>query len=69
MLLARIICSDPECSEELDVAVATLDELDGYVCECGHGYVLITVSEAKSAGGQLVELPRRRSRGAARRAA
>jgi hypothetical protein len=71
MLLARIVCSDWECTEELEVRIEDLDELDRYGCDCGHGFTLISVSELREEddGGQLVELPRRRSRGASRRAA
>ena len=70
MLLARIICSDWECTEELEVRVEDLDELENYACDCGHGFVLLTVSELREEDrGQLVELPRRRARGFARRAA
>ena len=68
MLLARIICSDPQCTEELEVAIEDLDELDGFVCECGHGYVLMEVAELRRSGGSLIELPARR-RAAERRAA
>jgi hypothetical protein len=69
MLLARIICSDAECTEELEVTVESLDELDGYVCECGHGFVLITVAEEREPREvQVVPLPRRRH-SPARRAA
>ena len=70
MFIARIVCSDAACTEELEVTVENLDELDRYLCDCGHGFVLITVSELRDdSRGQLVELPRRRSRGTARRAA
>ena len=61
MLLARIICSDAECTEELEVTVENLDELDGYVCECGHGFVLIRVAELREPEtGRVVPLPERR---------
>ena len=60
MLLARIVCSDPSCIEELEVAVEELDELDGFVCECSHGFVLIEVAELRQPGGSLVSIPARR---------
>ena len=47
MLLARIICSDRDCTEEIEVTVERLDELDGFVCECGHGFVLAEVAELR----------------------
>ena len=59
MLLARIICSDPRCTEELEVAVEDLDELDGFVCECGHGFVLMEVAELRRDGGSLLAFPAR----------
>jgi len=68
MLLARIVCSDPRCTEELEVAVQELDELDGFVCECSHGFVLIEVAELRQPGGSLVSIPARH-RAAGRRAA
>jgi hypothetical protein len=68
MLLARIVCSDPECIEELEVAVRELDELDGLVCECGHGFVLMDVAELRQSDASVVSLPARRHT-AARRAA
>ena len=70
MLLARIICSDADCTEELEVTVENLDELDRFLCDCGHGFVLVTVSEHREepARGQLVELPRRRASGTRRAA-
>ena len=56
MLLARIICSDPECTEELELAVELLDELDGLSCECGYGYVTLAVSELAPGDAEVVEL-------------
>ena len=70
MFIARIVCSDAACTEELEVMVESLDELDRYLCDCGHGFVLITVSELSEAPepGVVVSLPERR-RARARRAA
>jgi hypothetical protein len=59
MLIARIVCSDPGCPEELEVAIRDLDELDGFACECGFGYQLMDVAELREAGGSLVALPAR----------
>ena len=61
MLLARIVCSDPDCTEELEVAVEDLDELEGFVCECGHGFVLFEISRLREPGGALVAFPERRA--------
>jgi hypothetical protein len=62
MLLVTIVCSDPECIEEREVAVADLDAIDATVCECGHGFVVVTVSELDEPGqeGSLISLPERR---------
>jgi len=68
VLLARIICSDPSCPEEIEVAVESLDDLDGFVCECGFGFVLAQVAELRETSGAVISLPRRgpaRSRRAA----
>ena len=58
MLLARIVCSDRECTEEIEVTVEHLDELDGFTCECGHGFVLAEVSELRE-DAVVITLPRR----------
>jgi len=64
-----LVCSDSECTEELEVRVESLDELDGYLCDCGHGFVLLQVAELREAEpGRVVSLPERR-RSPARRAA
>jgi hypothetical protein len=53
MLLARIVCSDPLCAEELDVSVEELDELDSLICECGFGFVLVDVAELPQIGSVI----------------
>ena len=70
MLLVTILCSDPGCEEERELAVDDLDDLEGFACECGHGFVLVAVAELREAGGELVSLaPRRREAAPGRRAA
>jgi hypothetical protein len=49
MWLASLICSDPGCYEERELLVESLEELDGVVCECGYGFVLLAVSDANRA--------------------
>ena len=49
MFVARIACSDPDCYEEIEVNVDNLGELDGLVCGCGYGYVLLSVSKLELA--------------------
>jgi hypothetical protein len=46
MFLVTIICSDPNCFEEREIAVDELGAVDGEACECGHGFVLVSVSNA-----------------------
>jgi hypothetical protein len=45
MWLVEIVCSEPRCHEEREVLVDELAELDGLGCECGAGFVSLTVSE------------------------
>jgi hypothetical protein len=70
MLLVTVICSDPECTEEREIAVEELDAIDATVCECGHGFVVVAVSELGRAveSATVIELPKRR-RAQSRRAA
>lgn len=60
MLLAKIICSDPDCHEELEIPIERLRQLDGYVCECGYGFVLASVAEVRERGGEVVSIAHRR---------
>ena len=39
-----VVCSDPACTEELEVFLTDLDELDWVVCECGHTMIAVSVS-------------------------
>jgi hypothetical protein len=61
MLLVTVVCSDPECEEEREIAVEELDAIDADVCDCGHGFVVISVSELAETppAGSLVSLPDR----------
>jgi hypothetical protein len=42
---AHLICSGRDCYAEVELAVESLDELDGLSCDCGHGFILLTISE------------------------
>jgi len=70
VLLVTVLCSDPACTEERELVVDELDGVDATVCECGHGFVVISVSEVEEAprGARVVSLPARR-RESSRRAA
>ena len=63
MLLVTVVCSDPECAEERKVAVKDLDATDETVCDCGHGLVVVAVSELDepARSGSVVSLPDRRT--------
>jgi hypothetical protein len=60
MLIAKIVCSSPECETEHEIAVHRLIQLEGFVCDdCGHGFVLASVSEMAEPGGQVISLAQR----------
>jgi hypothetical protein len=61
MLLVTVVCSDPECIEEREIAVGELDEIENHVCDCSHGLVVVTVSELNEPdlSGSLISLPER----------
>ena len=63
MLLVTVVCSDPECAEEREIAVADLDGIDDDICECGHGFVVVAVSELDESNrsGSVISLPERRA--------
>jgi hypothetical protein len=39
-----VVCSDPACSEEREVVVEELDEVDRVVCDCGCCVVTLSVA-------------------------
>jgi hypothetical protein len=47
MLMARMLCSDPLCAEEVEILVEEVDDLDRVWCECGYGLVVTAVSETE----------------------
>jgi hypothetical protein len=63
MWQVTIVCSS--CTEESDVVVETLDDVDREVCECGYSYVVVSVAEfepVEIAGAEVIELRRRDDR-------
>lgn len=57
MLQVTVVCSD--CSEETEVLVDGLDDVDREVCECGYSYVVVSVAGFEpvyAEGGQLIQL-------------
>ena len=47
MWMAHLLCSGRECTEELEVVVSDLEELDRLGCTCGHDLVLLSISEVE----------------------
>ncbi|MQA74214.1 MAG: hypothetical protein GEU88_07735 [Solirubrobacterales bacterium] len=47
MWLAHVVCSGRDCYEELEIVADRLEEIDRVTCECGHGFVLLTISEVE----------------------
>ena len=47
MWLAHVICSGPDCTEELELVLESLDELERINCECGYGLSVLSISEAE----------------------
>jgi hypothetical protein len=41
VLVARLLCSDPACAEEIAAEARTLRELEVLACECGCGLEVI----------------------------
>jgi hypothetical protein len=41
MYVARLVCSDPECAEEVATEAATMRELETLACGCGCALELI----------------------------
>lgn len=61
MFQVLVACSS--CTEETEVVVEELDDVDREVCPCGYSYVVLTVSEFEpvyAERAQVIELPRRR---------
>ena len=45
--MAHLLCSGRECTEEIEVVVDDLSELDRIGCSCGHEFVLLSVCEVE----------------------
>jgi hypothetical protein len=70
VLLVTVLCSDRECVVEREIVVDDLDGVDAHVCDCGHGFVIVSVSKVAQAppSGSVIPL-RERRRAHSRRAA
>ncbi len=47
MWMAQLICSKPDCTEELEIVISDLAELERLNCECEYGLVLLALSEVE----------------------
>jgi hypothetical protein len=50
MWIAHVICSGRDCTEELEVVIDDLAELDRVACTCSHGFVLLSISDVELLG-------------------
>jgi hypothetical protein len=46
MWLVHVVCSGPECEEEIELIAESVDELDRLNCDCGYGFAVVSVAEA-----------------------
>jgi len=65
MYIARLICSDADCGEEITAESATLEELESLICDCGCALVIVAwpdaaLSHDTSAGASRRPRPGRR---------
>jgi hypothetical protein len=67
MYLARLVCSDVECAEEVSAETATLRELQTLVCECGCALEVVGWPDVAAEPLARVVLLRVRQASAARR--
>lgn len=58
MFEVHIACSGQDCDEELEVLVDELGELDGLSCECGYGFVLLSLGEVELVSAARAEVIR-----------
>jgi hypothetical protein len=63
MLIATLVCCDPDCDEEIEISVKRLSQLGDFSCECGFGFVLQSVSELREPDGEVVSIVSRVQRG------
>lgn len=57
MWQVTVVCSS--CTEETEVEVENLDDVEREVCECGYSYVVLSVANFEpvhAKGGELIEL-------------
>jgi hypothetical protein len=60
MLYAILICSDPECAEEIE-AFGDLADFEQLACDCGCTLQVVSIDEAQAVElGVVARLPSRR---------
>lgn len=69
MFIARLVCSDSDCAEELEVRASTLEELDRLLCDCGCTLEIIAWPDEVLEEAQVIRLSSRRCGSSARREA
>ena len=50
MWVAHVICSARDCYEELEIVAEDLEEIERVGCDCGHGFVVLSISEVELVG-------------------
>lgn len=56
MFVARLICSDTDCAEELEVEAPSVEELDWLLCDCGCTLEIIAWPDAVFREAQVIRL-------------
>jgi hypothetical protein len=56
MLVAQLICSEPECAAVYEAAAGSLAELETLACDCGCGLRIRRVAEGPGSGQEPVVL-------------
>ena len=59
VFVARLICSDPACAEELTAEASSLRELEVLACDCGCGLEVLGWPDALDAGAEVLVLHER----------
>ena len=62
MFVARLICSDADCAEELEVHAGSVEELERLLCDCGCALELIAWPDWAEDVAEVVALRRRPAR-------
>ena len=47
MWVVHLICSDDDCTDELELVLEHVDDVERVGCTCGHAFILASVSEVE----------------------